>query len=327
MRPIKENTMKIAKWIVLGVIVLVIGVLAIVWMNLNGIVRRTVQTQSSQQLNVGTALKSASVSLFGGSLGLNNLEIDSPPGFSAPKILTLDDANVKVSYSQLRQDPVHVESVNLKAPKLVVEQAGGKFNFKALMEGAAKTEEKPVDGKPPMKLIIDQLKITDALVVIRPGIPGIAPEINVPLPAISMEKVGTGDGNQNGAELKQVIMEVVTVMASKAADSDKIPPELKMLLQGDLKDVANKLVDARVKKLTTELQKKLPGEAGKALGDVLNDPKSASTNPAGAIEKGLGGLGGVLGGKKPSEPAPAPAVTPAPAKPKKKPAATQPVAQ
>lgn len=311
--------MKIVKWVLLAVVLLVIGVVVAVWMNLNGIVRRTVQTQSSQQLNVATALKGATVSLFGGSLGLNNFEVDSPAGFSAPKILTLDDAKVNVSYGQLRQDPVHVEEVNIKAPRLVVEQAGGKFNFKALMEGATKTEAKPVDGKPPMKLIIDQLKITDAMVVIRPGIPGIAPEINVPLPAVNMEKVGTGDGNQNGAALKDVVMEVITVMAAKAADSDKIPAELRALLQGDLRDVAGKLVDAQVKKLGAELQKKLPGETGKALGDVLNDPKAAATNPAGAIEKGLGGLGGVLGGKK--EPAPSPAPV------KKKKPATQPIAQ
>jgi hypothetical protein len=300
--------MKIVKWVVLGLVVVVIGIVVVVWLNLNGIVRRTVETQSSAQLNVPTALKGANVSLFGGSLSLKNFEVNSPPGFSAPKILALDDAKVKVSYGQLRQDPVHVEQVNIKGPKLVVEQAGGKFNFKALMDGAAKTE-KPVDGKPPMKLIIDKLDISDALVVIRPGLPGVAPEINIPLPAISMEKVGTGDGNQNGAELKQVIMEVITVLASKAADSDKIPPELKMLLQGDLKDVAGKLVDAQVKKLTEDLQKKLPGETGKALEGVLNDPKAAATNPTGAIEKGLGGL---LGGKKDQ------------AKPGKKPAATQP---
>ncbi|HEX8523600.1 MAG TPA: AsmA family protein [Tepidisphaeraceae bacterium] len=288
--------MKIIKWVVLGLVLLVVAVVVIVYLNLNRIVKRTVETQGTQQLNVATTLDGAALSLFGGSLKLDDLEIASPPGFSAPKILSLDDAKVRVSYGQLKQDPVHVQLVDLKGPKLVIEQSGGKFNFNALMDNSAKTEDKPAgDPNRPMHVIIDQLNITDAMVVIRPGIPGLAQEINVPLPAVSMQKVGTGEGNQNGAALKDVVMDVITTMAAKAADSDKIPPELKALLSGNLREMAGKLVNEQVKKLTAEVQSKLPPEAGKALEGVLKDPKAATTNPGAAIQQGLGGL---LGGQK-----------------------------
>ncbi len=287
--------MKILKWTVVIVIVLIIVALLAIYFNLNSIVRRTIETQATDQLNVRTTLKGASVSLFGGSLGLNDLEVASPPGFEAPNILTLGKAQVNVAYGQLRQDPIHIQQIALTAPQLVIEQSGGKFNFNALMDRASETKQAPPTGGKrsegqPLHLIIDQLKINKAMVTIRPGIPGVAEEINVRIPKVNMEKVGTGEGNQNGAALKDVVMDVITTLASKAAESGKIPPELKSLLQGNLKEAASKLINQQMGKLGSELEKKVPGQTGEALQGVLNNPNGAATNPTGAIEKGLGGL-------------------------------------
>jgi len=295
--------MRIVKWIVLAVVAVVVVALGIVYFNLNSIVRRTVETQSTTQLNTQTTLNSATVSIFGGSLGLHDFEVSSPPGFASPKMLLLDKANVEVSYGQLRQNPVHVNAVTIKGPKLVIEQSGGKFNFKALMDGASKPEQPTPEGKPPMHVIIDKLDISDAAVTLKPGIPGVAPEINIPLPAIAMEKVGTGEGNQNGAALKDVVMQVITTMAAKAAESDKVPPELRTLLAGDLRQAASQFLNEQTKKLTEDLQKRVGGEAGKALEGVMKNPQQATTNPAGAIEQGLGGLLNPPKDRKPKKPA------------------------
>jgi hypothetical protein len=141
-----------------------------------------------------------------------------------------------------------------------------------------------------MKLIIDQLTINDASVVLRPGIPGLAQEINVPLPSIDVQNVGSGEGNQNGAALKEVVMQVVTIMASKATESDKIPPEVKALLSGNIKEVASKLVGEQAKKIAGQLEQKIGGQAGQVVGDILKNPNAAATNPAGTVQQGLGGL-------------------------------------
>src|SRR5204862_5469499 len=131
------------------------------------------QSQATQQLGVQTTLGGASVSIFGGNLGLKELEISSPQGFSAPRIFTLGGTDVDVSLGQLRKDPVHVQSVSIRQPMLVIEQSNGKFNFKALMDqmpqGPQQTDKTP-DGKEPLKLIIDTLSVNDAQVVVKPGI-------------------------------------------------------------------------------------------------------------------------------------------------------------
>src|ERR1044072_1378425 len=58
-RPTGAN-MKIVKWTALVLVVIVIVVGVIVYMNLNRIVKRTIETQGTASLNVQTTLDSAS---------------------------------------------------------------------------------------------------------------------------------------------------------------------------------------------------------------------------------------------------------------------------
>jgi len=62
--------MRFIKWIVLGVLVLVIVVGVAVYLNLNSIIRSTVESQTAQSLKLETTLNSASLALFGGNLTL-----------------------------------------------------------------------------------------------------------------------------------------------------------------------------------------------------------------------------------------------------------------
>lgn len=272
--------MKIVKWIVLITLIVLIVIGVTVYFNLNRIIRSTVETQASASLNVPTTLAGVKLSLLGGKLGLNDLKIGSPQGFSAPQMLSLDDASVQVNYGQLRNDPVRINSINLKGPKLVIEQAGGKFNIQALMQQDSKAPP-PEEGES-LKLIIDQLNVSDAQVVFLPGLPGLAANVTVPIPDINLKNVGTGDGNQNGAEVKRVVMEVVTAMANSASDSDKLPEELRTLLKLDVNQIAQQIggefnkqigkVGAEVGKEVQKVQQEAGKAIGKGLGDLLKKP-------------------------------------------------------
>lgn len=283
--------MKIVKWAVLVVLVLVIAVGLIIYFNLNGIIKRTVETQATASLSVPTTLGSANLSLFGGSLGLNDLDIGSPKGFSAPQLLTLDDASVKVSYGQLRSDPVRIEHIELKSPKLVVEHAGGKFNIQALMDQIPPSESET------LKLIIDNLKVSNAQVVFIPGdIPGLsnlAKEFVIPIPDVDLKNIGTGDGNQNGVAIKQVVMQVVTAMSAKASDSELLPEQLRTLLKLDINQISQQLgkeFDKQVANLTEEVNKRVDEEVTKVKDEAGK-----------ALEKGLGDLLKKKDEKKPAE--------------------------
>ena len=46
---------------------------------------------------------------------------------------------------------------------------------------------------------------------------------------MAMKNIGTGEGAENGAAVKDVVMQVITAMAANAANSNQIPDELKNL--------------------------------------------------------------------------------------------------
>jgi uncharacterized protein involved in outer membrane biogenesis len=277
--------MKWIKWIVLGVLVLLIGTALAVWLNLNSIVRRTVQSQTQASLNLETSVGGANVSLLGGSLGLSNVQIGSPKGFAAPRMFTLGGTSVDVSYGELRKDPIRIDQIVIDRPNLVVEQKDGKFNFKVLMD---QQSSQPSDGEP-IKLIIGRLDVKDAQVALRPGIPGLGQEIAIPIPSFTLSNVGSGEGAENGAAIKQVVMLMVTTMASKAAESDKLPRELQLLLKGNVEELARDIARQYGDKAIAELKKQLPGDVGNVVGGVLDAAKSGK-DPGKAVEEGLKGL-------------------------------------
>lgn len=288
---------RIFKWAVLVLLLLLIGGGLIAYLNLNGIIERTVESQSTASLNLKTELQGARLALFGGKLNLNDLRIANPAGFTAPEMFTLDGVDLNVGYRELRQDPVRVKSITLDRPKLVIENNGGKFNFKKAMELMPKTEEADPNQEP-LRLIIDNLTVKDSTVVIRPGnlnIPGITlpEEITVAVPTINMKNIGTDENAKNGAAVKDVVMQVITALAADAANNGKLPADLQNLLKVDV----NAMVQGFGKEAQKRIAEALPGEAGAFVASVLDDPNALLKDPGKvleskgkAIEKGLGGL-------------------------------------
>jgi len=289
---------KTIKWIILSIVLLLVVVVGIVWFYLNSIVRHTVETQATASLNLPTTLGGANVSLLGGSFGLNDLQIASPPGFSADRMFTLSGVKVGVKYSDLKQKPIKIATINIDKPRLVVEQQGGKFNFQALMDQQSKAP--PAKDGEPIRMIINEVNVTGAQVVIRPGIPGLANEFTIPVPVLNLKNVGTGDGNQNGVAIKEAVGEIVTALAGAASNSELLPAEVRQLLNLNVAKVAQQLsaefnrqlgaVSGDLNKALGEISKN-PAAAGDALKNVGDNVKDAGKD----LQKNIGGL---LGGDK-----------------------------
>ena len=126
--------MKWAKRIGLGVVVVVGVVLIVVYLSLNSIVRGAVERQASASLNVPTTLGGADLALSGGKVSLSDLEVGSPPSFSAGHMFMLGGASVAVHYGELRGNPIHITSIVIDKPSLVIEQSGMKLNISALAD-------------------------------------------------------------------------------------------------------------------------------------------------------------------------------------------------
>jgi len=271
---------KIIKWIVLAVVLLLILGALIVYFSINGIIKSTVQTQATNSLNLQTTLGGADLSLFGGKLSLSDLQIANPGGFSASKMFTLNGVDVGVKYGQLRDDPIHVAEIKITNPQLVIEQAGGKINVKAAMDNMPKSEPAPSStGKrekdQPIKLIIDDLTVSNTSVTIKPGnLPGLGSvkDYTLTIPTVDLKNIGTGEGNQNGAAIKDVVKLVLKELTAKAADSPQLPPEVRQLLHMNVGEMVN------------EVKERVGTEVNQAV-------KNATSNPSQLLQ-GLEGLGG-----------------------------------
>jgi len=277
-----EDMKKLARVLLVLVAALAIAV-GFALLNLDRIIRRAVERESTASLRLNTSLAAARAALLGGTLNLHDLEIASPKGFSAVHMLTLDDLDVKVRLRELRDEPIHVSSLRIGGPTLVIEQSKGTLNFRKAMQ---LIPEKP-ESKEPLKVIIDDLQLADAHVIVRPGLPGVAEEIDVKIPLLHMKDVGRGKGANNGAAIKDVVMQVIAALAGKAAQSDALPAQLKALLHLNVGQVIGQL-DALAQK---QIRAALPGELGSAVSDIAKSPGTALKEPGKALE-GLRGLAG-----------------------------------
>jgi uncharacterized protein involved in outer membrane biogenesis len=262
--------MRILVRALVGLFVLVVIATVVVYFNLDRIVKSEVEKQGTASLRLKVTLGSARLSVFGGRVDLRGLTIASPQGFSAPHMLELGGGKARVAYAQLRKQPIHIRSLELDQPKLVVEQSGGTLNFKKAM---ALQPAKPPDTEP-MRLVIDEITVKDAHVLVRPGLPGVSQQIDVPVPSLTMRAVGSGRGAKNGAAVKDVTMQVITALAGKAAQSDQLPTQLKALLHLDTAQMASQLGADAAK----EIGANAGGDLGKAVQGLF--PSGKATAPA-----------------------------------------------
>jgi hypothetical protein len=305
--------MKKLKWIVLGAAALVVVAIVVVLMNLNSIVRGTVESQSAKSLNVPATLGGASVSVLGGDVSLRNYVVGSPAGYKAPAMLTLGTLAVDTSWSGLRSEPLRVEAITIDKPTFVLEMNGTTFNVKKFIEGL------PPDDSETMKLIIGQLNVTGAQVLFRPdagalsAFPGLAdklkPEYALTIPDLSLADIGTADGNANGVAVKDVVTQLLTTLAARSAESEQLPPELRAILSGDLSNVIATLREKgmaeatqRIGAVTETLKAKLDQELGGKAGEVTNmlkNPDAAKGAVQGAAKDAANkAVGDLLGGLK-----------------------------
>lgn len=309
---------------VLTLVVLLIVAVIVVFVYLDRIIKTTVETQATDSLNLATTLDSAHLAVLGGQLTLKDLAVACPQGYSASPMFDVSKAAVVVRYGQLGKDPVHIQSIAIVGPKLVIEKKGDDVNFKAMMDQQPKKAPPPTPpsggDRPkdqPIRVVIERLDVTDASVVIRPGLPGLDKEITIPIPSITLRNIGNSDGSDNGAALKDAVMQVVTALANKASESGAITDALRNALKANVQEVAGKLtkdfqkqignvtaqlgdvtkqINNVTDQLPPDLKKKLPPDVNKQINAATQQIKTGDVDKA--IDKGLNDLLGGGGKKK-----------------------------
>jgi hypothetical protein len=301
--PRRWSPRRLLAWATLTIVLLALVIGTVVYLNLNRILKQTIEQQSKRSLNLDTAVNSAHLSLTGGKLTVDDYRIASPPGFSAEPLLVLQRMDVSVgSYGELRHKPVRLSNVEFHRPRLLIELAGGSLNIKKLVDNL------PPPPQDPLRLVIGRVVIRDATVILRPGLPGLDREIVVPVATFELKNVGSGEGTPHGATVRDVIMQLVTALSANASESPAMPPKLRALIRLDLPA----LVDTLGAEARRQIDRALPGAMGRLLsgffepgalreGRIFSNPFVRSstkpstrptTRPVGGVRDLLPRLGG-----------------------------------
>ena len=255
---------KILKLVVLIFVIVLIAAVVAFHLFSGQIIKSGVKTAASNALKVGVDINDISLSILGGSVEIDGLIINNPPGYTYKNLLELSKADIAVNIRSLMQDTVHIKEIKLDGMDLVIEQKGFSNNLQEIIKGlpSEKTQQgQPAAGK---KLVIDDLEITN----IRVKVKLVTGTVPLNLAPIKMTNLG-GDNKLDTAKLSAKIMVAIT--------------------QGIVQQGAGVLPGDMLKTMNS------------TLGEVTNIGKAAVEEGKKAIESGTGLLKGATELLKPKK--------------------------
>jgi hypothetical protein len=200
----------------------VIAALVVVFLSLNFIVKRGVETIGPQIVKVDVKLGGANISPFSGSGLLSGLVVGNPPGYKSASAIKVGGIKVAVNVRSVFSNIVKVDSINIQAPEITCEGGLRGINLKDIQKNLSSPSDS--GGTTAGKTSADSGKkfyVKD--IVIEGGKIGVALNelggkgITVPLPPIHLQNVGTETTGVTAKELVSQVLEPILTSAIKAA--------------------------------------------------------------------------------------------------------------
>ena len=259
------------------VVVIVVAVVGYIAMNINPIIKDSVETYGSEITKVAVKLNEVDISPWSGEGKLAGLTVGNPKGYQTDNAFSLDVVSIKLDTSSVTGDTVIIHEIVIAAPQVTYELGPGgsnidviRKNVDSFMGGGGKPsgEAKSEDGG--TKIIIENLIIRDGNISVSAALLQ-GKKLSVPLPGIHLKDIGKDQGGASPGEVVDQIMASVTEGATKAVGS--------LDISGLLKDAEGMVKD---------LEKNLPTDAiGKALGGSTDGTDDAVGKAAEDATKAL----------------------------------------
>jgi hypothetical protein len=275
---------KLLKLIVLDLLILLLVLVVGFYFFGQSLIARAVEKAASSALGVPVTVKSISLSLLKGQVGINGLVVKNPPGYANDTLLELGEGVVSLDIKSLMSDTIKIQLIKLDNTKMTMEQKGLTSNLKEILDKLPKEEKPQVkpetkpEAKPAAKgngknLLVQKLEITGTNVQVKLlPLPGKSDTVSMKLDPIVMENLGT-DSKLSMSKLVAKVMGALAVGVTKQGVG-LLPKDMVSGLDsalGSMGDLGKSGIKEGQKALETTTQ------AGK-----------------GVVE----GVGGLLGGKK-----------------------------
>lgn len=218
--------MKTSRKALLGFGICVVLVIAGVFLLLSGldrIVAAAIEKYGSGASGTKVGVSSVHIDLKDGKGSVRNLSVGNPAGFSTSDAFRLEDISVAVDTGTVTGNPVVIDRVTIRAPRITYEiDKQGRSNIELLKKRLAGTSPEGSSGgtgeDSGKKVVIRHLVIEKGEIEIRvaalPGKP-----LSATLPRIELKNLGGNRGGSPGDIAKQVLGPLVNRAASAASQA------------------------------------------------------------------------------------------------------------
>ena len=216
------------KKIIIGIIgvlfVLIIIAVVAVFLSLNVIVKKGVETVGPPMTKTTVTLGSADISPFSGSGTLKDLLVGNPDGYKTPFAVKFGSIKVAVSLPSVTSGTITVNEINIQNPEITFEGGFGGNNLSQLLQNvngaggsAPASPGTAPSGGTSKKFIVKDIVINGA--EIHASLTGLGgKEVTIPLPPLHLTNIGS-DGN--GVTASQLVDQILTPLLSSITDAVK----------------------------------------------------------------------------------------------------------
>ena len=260
--------MKTGSKILAGIVVVLLVLIAVVAILINVFGDRAlkigIERGAEQALQVGVRLNDASLSIFGGKLNLNGLEIDNPQGYQHPTLMTLGNTFVAVNIKSLMSDTVEIDQIVLDSISLTIEQKGLTNNLQEILNNLPKSDAPAAKSGKNLRIKELQINGVEVNAKLLP-VPGRADTVKLKLAPMILTNLGT-DEDLNVTELTAIVLAAI-VKGVAEQGKDLLPIDM-------INDLSKGVLDVGTEALrqATDVGKGIldgAGDIGKGAGEAI----------------------------------------------------------
>jgi len=223
---------------------------------IDSILKVSIVKAIENQLNTGASVSRVHLNMSAGSIEVNDLKIDNPPGYEYKHVMELKSIYVKVNVRSFFSDTVDVNEVSLDGATVVIEQKSLTNNLADILKSMPKKEKaKPEAEKPKQEgknVHISSLDIRDINVKAKLlPMPGKLDTAELNISAIHLSNIG-GKKTTLADAVGKIFNEIVNAIARQG--SDILPRDV----TGSIQENAGQ-VSEQIKKEAKDVTEKVKG--------------------------------------------------------------------
>lgn len=246
--------LKILSWLVALIVVLAVAAGVYLYLNLNTIVERVVESVGSDLTHTPVTLRKVDISLTEGRGELQGFSIGNPAGYSSDNIFQFEQFVVQIDPASVTKDVIVINEITVMGLSMNAEEVGGRTNIQQLADnlggGGASTSDTAESGEASnVRLMVEKLKFADGSIQVLSEKLGNK-TVNFP----SFELLNLGDKSK-GLTPEELGLKVLKELSNRAKRA--VEKELKQKAKDELKSKAKEKLNEQLDEKTEKKLKKL----------------------------------------------------------------------